>query len=125
MSASAYVKNISVFAIQNQKTSHEFDRAMNKIRKSWVLQMPESEKAKMRVIPQAARFELYAHIDDMVQKEWIAAMRKYYKDSIDKGAKTIRGTNILEKGFQINTEELLIDAASQVITRLMAIAEGR
>lgn len=125
MTTSANLAKITVADIQNKKTSLEFDRAMNKIRKAWVLQMPESEKAKMKVIPQQARFELYAHIDDMAQKEWIAAMRKYYDDSIAKGAKTIRGKDILEKGYQIDTDELLIEAASVVVTRLIAIADGK
>ncbi|CAH6634779.1 RNA polymerase binding protein [Escherichia phage vB_Eco_SAP] len=125
MTTSANLAKITVADIQNKKTSLEFDRAMNKIRKAWVLQMPESEKAKMKVIPQQTRFELYAHIDDMVQKEWIAAMRKYYDDSIAKGAKTIRGKDILEKGYQIDTDELLIEAASVVVTRLIAIADGK
>ncbi len=125
MTTSANLAKITVADIQNKKTSLEFDRAMNKIRKAWVLQMPESEKAKMKVIPQQARFELYAHIDDMVQKEWIAAMRKHYNDSIANGAKTIHGTDILEKSYQIDTDDLLIDAASVVVTRLIAIADGK
>ena len=125
MTTSANLAKITVADIQNKKTSLEFDRAMNKIRKAWVLQMPESEKAKMKVIPQQARFELYSHIDDMVQKEWIAAMRQYYGDSIAKGAKTIHGTDILEKSYQIDTDELLIDAARVVVTILIAIADGK
>ena len=125
MTTSANLAKITVADIQNKKTSLEFDRAMNKIRKAWVLQMPESEKAKMKVIPQHPRFELYAHIDDMVQKEWIAAMRKHYNDSIANGAKTIHGTDILEKSYQIDTDDLLIDAASVVVTRLIAIADGK
>lgn len=52
-------------------------------------------------------------------------MRKYYDDSIAKGAKTIRGKDILEKGYQIDTDELLIEAASVVVTRLIAIADGK
>ena len=40
MTTSANLAKITVADIQNKKTSLEFDRAMNKIRKAWVLQMP-------------------------------------------------------------------------------------
>ena len=125
MTTSANLAKITVADIQNKKTSLEFDRAMNKIRKAWVLQMPESEKAKMKVIPQQARFELYAHIDDMVQKEWIAAMRTYRENALAKGAKTIYGTDILEKSYQIDTDELLIEVAGVVVALLIKIHEGK
>ena len=120
MTTSANLVKITVADIQNKKIVSEFDLVMNKIRKAWVLQMPESEKAKLKAIAQPARFELYKHIDDQVNKEWVTMMRKHYETSIAKGAKLIRGTTILEKSYQIDTEELLIEAAGIVVTRLIA-----
>lgn len=111
---------ITVRDIQNTKTNLDQDLVANRIRKSWVLQMPASEAAKMKAIARDARFMLYKDIDRQVQTKWIELMRKHHEESIQNGAKLIGGTRILEKSYQIDTDELLIEAASIVITDMIS-----
>lgn len=110
---------ISVRDIQNTRNVTEFDRIDNRIRKSWVLQMPASVTVQLKAIERNARFEMYRLLDNTVNRKWIELMKKHHEDSIAKGAKLVNGTNVLEKAYQIDTDELLIEAGRIVVGELL------
>lgn len=63
----------------------------NKIRRAWVLMLPEEIKeAIKRKLPDAeVRFAYYSSVDNSVSEKWIEIMRKHYDRSIKAGAKVI------------------------------------
>lgn len=110
---------ITVRDIQTTKTVTEFDRIDNRIRKSWVLQMPASVTAQLKVVERNARFELYRLLDETVRSKWVEMMRNHREDAIKNGAKLVRGTSVLEKEHRIDTDELLIEAGRVVVFELL------
>lgn len=116
---SAKLAKITVRDIQNTKIVTDFDCVDNRIRKSWVLQMPASVTVQLKAIAQKQRFELYKTLDEMVRQEWVKMMRNYHTEAIKKGAKTISGTQVLEKDCRIDTDELLIDAGRVIVHALL------
>lgn len=97
--------------IQPKKTIG--DSCDTRVRKSWVLQMPESEKAKFEKFPGYVRQQLYRSFDYEVQDIWVRLMRDAHKAALENGAKYIKvnGIQRLEDDFCTNTDELLILAA--------------
>lgn len=89
----------------------------NRVRFAWVSQMPETDKRRLQAIVQQARFEIYAQFDREVHKEWIEMMREYHRNAIAQGAKTLKGTQILEQAWQIDTNDILLQAAAKVLAR--------
>ncbi|QQV89679.1 RNA polymerase binding protein [Proteus phage SJ_PmiM] len=87
----------------------------NAIRKSWVSQLSESKKTKLKALPKETKFSFYKSIDSDVSKEYIKLMKAHKETAIKNGAKLIPGTDILEEKFQIDTTELLLKAALSVI----------
>ena len=87
----------------------------NKIRRAWVLMLPEAIKRKL---PDAeVRFAYYSSVDNSVSEKWIEVMRKHYDRSIKAGAKVILdkvGGERLEDEFCTNADEQLLVAAEIV-----------
>lgn len=91
----------------------------NKIRRAWVLMLPEEIKETIkRKLPDAeVRFAYYASVDTSVSEKWIEVMRKHYDRSIKAGAKVILdkvGGERLEDEFCTNSDEQLLVAAEIV-----------
>lgn len=92
----------------------------NKIRKAWVLQMDPETKAKFSALSQEVRFELYGGIDKDVRDMYIKLLQDNRQNALKAGAQMIKGANdkyTLESQYQIDTDELIIQAANIVVTR--------
>ncbi|ARW57475.1 RNA polymerase binding [Serratia phage CHI14] len=97
----------------------------NKIRRSWVLQMPEEIQARIKDKLKVAevRWAYYAGIDEAVSTKWVEIMRKYYEDSIAAGAKLVAdpyGPDRLEDEFCVDADEHLIEAAFIVVNEVIS-----
>lgn len=102
---------ITTADIQPKKTIG--DSCDTRVRKSWVLQMPETEKAKFEQFPGYVRHQLYRSFDYEVQEIWVRLMRDSHKSAIENGAKYVKvgGISRLEDAFCFDSDELLILAA--------------
>ncbi|ARB05836.1 hypothetical protein fHeYen901_63 [Yersinia phage fHe-Yen9-01] len=93
----------------------------NRVRKSWVMQLPTELGTQLRRINQETRFMIYSAIDSMVGEEWIRVMNSHKEDSIKNGASMIVdkiGDNRLEDKFCMDSDEHLITAALRTIDAL-------
>ncbi|QQG32198.1 RNA polymerase-binding protein [Citrobacter phage CkP1] len=91
----------------------------NKIRRAWVLMLPEEIKeAIKRKLPDAeVRFAYYASVDNSVSEKWIENMKAHHDRSIKSGAKIILdrvGGERLEDDFCVNADTHLVNAAEVV-----------
>ncbi|CCI88634.1 RpbA RNA polymerase binding protein, function unknown [Yersinia phage phiR1-RT] len=90
----------------------------NRIRKSWVMQLPTELATQLRRINQETRFMIYSAIDSMVGEEWTSVMNSYKEDSIKIGASLVVdkiGDKRLEDKFCVDSDEHLITAALRTI----------
>lgn len=96
----------------------------NKIRKAWLLQLPESTKAKIKTKLKTSevRWSYYDAIDTSVNDKWIEIMRKHFADSIAAGAKLVvdkAGAERLEDAYCVDTDEQLIEAAFIIVNEII------
>lgn len=96
----------------------------NKIRKAWVMQIPElvQNKIKEKYKSQEARFAFYAAVDDAVSQKWIEIMRNHFKDSVAAGAKIVltrSGAERLEDDYCVDADDQLIEAAAIVVAEVI------
>lgn len=89
------------------------DSCDTRVRKSWVLQMPEEQKAKFENFPMIVKTQLYRSFDYEVQGIWVKLMMNARIEAEKAGAKYVKvaGISRLEDEFCVNTDELLILAA--------------
>ena len=104
-------QTVTVADIQAKKTIG--DSCDTRVRKSWVLQMPEDQKAKFDKFPGYVKIQLYRSFDYEVQEIWVKLMRMAHKTALENGAKYVKvnGISRLEDAFCTNTDELLLEAA--------------
>ena len=97
--------------IQPKKTAGE--SCDTRVRKAWVLQMPEEQKAKFEKFPGYVRHQLYKSFDSDIIEIWVKLMRNAHQAALKDGAKYIRvaGISRLEDEFCADSDELLIMAA--------------
>lgn len=100
----------------------------NKIRKAWVLQLPEfvQVKIKEKFKFQEVRFAFYHGVDDTVSEKWVEIMRKHYNDSVAQGAKIVldrSGAERLEDAYCVDADEQLIEAATSVVFEILNVLD--
>lgn len=98
----------------------------NKIRKSWVLALPEETQSiiKEKIKDSTARFAFYKSVDDDVNNKWVELMRKHYSEAVASGAKIILDTKTggyrLENDYCVNADEQLVAAGQLIAEELVA-----
>lgn len=111
-----------MITVKDLKCTATREQTDNVIRKSWVLQMPEAKKEFLAKLPQATRFEFYENMDRDVRDEWIDRMRvrkaKLAEQGIVPVLNPLTGIETLPKEYQHDTEELLIEAAFDIVASL-------
>ncbi|UOX40427.1 RNA polymerase binding protein [Aeromonas phage GomatiRiver_11] len=91
---------------------------MNKIRKAWVANITDAKAAQLQVLAPEVRFELYADLDKEVREMYIELMKQRKLRVLATGGYMVRGMNdklVLAPEFQVDTDELLIQAAELVM----------
>lgn len=98
------------------------EQADNVLRKSWVLQMPEDKVKFLEKLPQETRFEFYESMDHDVRQLHIQKMRQYKADLAKQGIVPVLnprdGVETLPKEYQRDTDEVLIEAAAEIVATL-------
>lgn len=97
--------------LKGQNTRDSFK---NSLRKSWSLQVSDEVRAKLKLIPQEQRFDLYNTLDEETRQEYMKLLKEHHDNAIADGAKLVfeNGIQVLEEKFRIDTDELLIEAGS-------------
>lgn len=102
---------ITTADIQPKKTRGE--SCDQRVRNSWVLQMPEIDKAKFNHFPLDVKLQLFRDFDFEVQAIWVDLMKKARELALASGAKMVKVEGIyrLEDAYCSDSDELLITAA--------------
>lgn len=106
----------SVSANQIQTRHSDGSSADNRVRKSWVLQMPDEVKNKFKHLPGQVKQQLYKSFDDEVKEIWVKMMNVENQTAIDNNAsvKKIDGEKVFVD-TNVDTDNLLLIAAQQFI----------
>lgn len=112
-------KTISAKDLRAKFTSDESGE--NKLRKAWVLQMPDEVKEKLKTYPGAVRIQLYKQFDKEVNDIYADNLRIARETALANGAKyeRIDGVDRLTKGT-VDQDEVLIESAVQWINKFIS-----
>lgn len=101
-----------MITVKDLKNVNSRESFQGMVRKAWVLQLTDEVKAKLQALPQETRFEMYKTLDKETAQKHLELMRDHKERSLAAGAKyvIIDGIEVLEPAYQIDTDELLIEA---------------
>lgn len=110
---------IKIVTVNDIKTTNE--STDNKVRKSWVLAIPDDYKQRLQSFPGQVKMQFYRDFDKQIHELWVKKLAEANQAAKDAGAKLVGkdGLKHFEETYCVNPDEVLIEAAKEVLIKFI------